>query len=312
MTVPPRSPSAAGPASVASGVVAVSGAALEGTAGTAGLRDRNAAFWADAAPGWIRQAERQDKYGRVLGAAALDRLGLRPGERVLDIGCGCGGTTAELAGGVGPEGTAVGLDLSAEMIADAGRRFPAIRFEAADIETAEVAPGGPFDAAYSRMVLMLLADPIAGAGAIRRSLRPGGRLAATVFRDGASTPWLSAVVLGAAPSLGPMPPLPVGDEPGPFAFADPARIRRVLGAAGFDRVEIDAVDVTVPAPDDPDEVADWLIDIGPAGRPYRRAAPAAQAAARRGAIRLLERFRTPGDGYRLPAGLNVVTAVRPE
>jgi SAM-dependent methyltransferase len=276
------------------------------------LRERGIAFWNDAAPGWVRQADRQDEYGRPLGAIALDRLGLRPGERVLDVGCGCGGTTAELAGHVGPQGTAVGLDLSGEMIAAARRRFPAIRFVAADLEAVEAAPGGPFDAAYSRMALMLLADPVAGAAAIRRSLRPGGRLAATVFREGAANPWLPAAVLGAAPSLGPMPPLPVGDEPGPFAFADPARIGDVLGAAGFARVGIEAVDVVLTAPDEPGTVAEWLIEVGPAGAPYRRAEPDARAVARLGTIRLLERFRTAGAGYRLPAGIHVITAERGE
>jgi SAM-dependent methyltransferase len=61
-------------------------------------------------------------------------------------------------------------------------------------------PGAPFDAAYSRMALMLLADPVAGCVSIRRALRPGGRLAATVFRDAAASPWLPAALLGAGPA----------------------------------------------------------------------------------------------------------------
>jgi SAM-dependent methyltransferase len=277
----------------------------------AALRDRNAAFWADAALGWARHADRQDEYGRPLGAAALDRLRPAAGERILDVGCGCGGTTAELAAAVGSHGAVTGLDLSREMVAAAARRFPAVRFVAADIETVDIVAGAPFDAAYSRMVLMLFADPVAGLSAIRRSLRPGGRLAATVFRDGPANPWLPLALLGAAPSLGPMPPLPAGDEPGPFAWADPARIRDVLSAAGFARIRIDALDVTVPAPDDGETVAEWLIEVGPAGAAYRRATAAAQADARRGAARLLDRFRSPGVGYRLPAGIHVVTAEKP-
>jgi SAM-dependent methyltransferase len=275
---------------------------------TAAPRARNARFWADAALGWARHADRQDEYGRSLGAAALDRLRPVAGERILDVGCGCGGTTAELAAAVGPHGTVTGLDLSPEMVAAARRRFPAVRFVAADIETVDVVAGAPFDAAYSRMVLMLLADPVAGLSAIRRSLRPGGRLAATVFRDGPANPWLPLALLGAAPSLGPMPPLPAGDEPGPFAWADRVRISDVLSAAGFTRIRIDALDVTVPAPDDGEAVAEWLIEVGPAGAAYRRATAAAQADARRGTAQLLDRFRSPGAGYRLPAGIHVVTA----
>jgi SAM-dependent methyltransferase len=277
-------------------------------ADTATRRARSAAFWAQAAPGWISQAERQDKIGRPLGAAALDWLRAQPGERVLDVGCGCGGTTAELARAVGPTGHAVGLDLAEAMIAAARARFDEPQFLAGDIETFHIVLGAPFDAVHSRMTLMLLADPAAGLTTIRRSMGPGGRLAATVFREGAVNPWLPAAVGGAAPHVGPLPPLPVGDEPGPFAFADPARVTGLLTAAGFTDVTLQPYDVVLAAPDDPDSVAEWLIEVGPAGAAYRAADATAQAAARTGVARLLERFREPGAGYRLPAGHWLITA----
>ncbi|WP_433795538.1 methyltransferase domain-containing protein [Actinoplanes sp. CA-252034] len=285
-------------------------------ADTAALRARSADFWARTAPGWIHQADRHDEIGRPLGAVAIEWLQPRPGERVLDIGCGCGGTTAELARAVTPSGSAIGLDLSEAMVASARRRFTepdgaGPRFVAGDVETLDVVPGAPFDAAYSRMTLMLLADPVAGLTTIRRSLRVGARLAATVFRDGPANPWLPAALLGAAAHLGPLPPLPVGDEAGPFAFADPARVRRLLDAAGFTDVVVHPHDVTLETPDDPETVAEWLIEIGPAGAAYRAAGPAAQGSARAGAARLLARFHTPGTGYRLPAGLWSITARTP-
>jgi SAM-dependent methyltransferase len=273
------------------------------------LRARNADFWNRAAPGWIRHADRQDELGRPLGVAAMDQLRPKPGERVLDVGCGCGGTTEELATAVGPTGAAVGIDLSEAMVAQARRRFPGPSFVAGDIETMSAVPGAPFDAAYSRMTLMLLADPVAGLTTIKQSMRPNGRLAATVFRDGGAVPWLFAAVLGAAPHVGPMPPLPLGAEPGPFAFADRERLVRAVTAAGFGSVAVEARDVTLDSPDEPDVVAEWLIEIGPAGAAYRDAASEAQGLARAGAVRLLERFRTPGVGYQLPTGLWVVTAV---
>jgi SAM-dependent methyltransferase len=280
---------------------------------TAGLRARSVAFWAGAADGWIRHADRQDELGRPLGAAAMHWLHARPGERVLDVGCAAGGTTAELAAAVTPGGYAVGVDLSHAMVAAARSKHATdgLRFVDADIETLDVVPGAPFDAAYARMVLMVLADPVAGAATVRRSLRPGGRFAATVFRDGTANPWLPAALLGAAPHVGTLPPLPVGTEPGPFALADPDRVRRVLVTAGFTDIDVTAVDVTLDAPDTPDTVAEWLIEMGPAGAAYRSASPARQAAARTGAARLLERFRQPRVGYRLPSGIHRVTAVDP-
>lgn len=273
------------------------------TSGDPATRAR--AFWDGAAPGWIAHADRQDVAGRPLGAAAIEALGARPGERVLDVGCGCGGTTAELARATG---SAVGLDLAEAMVGAARERFPGLEFLAGDIEAPGVVPGAPFDAAYSRMTLMLLSDPVAGLRTIRRSLRPGGRLAATVFRDGGANPWLPAAMLGAAAYVGPLPPLPIGDEPGPFAFADPVRIEALLRTAGFTDVAVSAHDVALVAPDDPDAVAEWLIEIGPAGAAYRGAAPADRRLALGGAIRLLDRFRTPGTGYHLPSGLWLITA----
>jgi SAM-dependent methyltransferase len=182
------------------------------------------------------------------------------------------------------------------------------RFVAGDVETLDAVPGAPFDAVYSRMTLMLLADPVAGLTTVRRSMRTGARLAATVFRDGRVNPWLSAALLGAAAHLGPLPPLPIGDEPGPLAFADPARVARLLTAAGFTDIGIHPYDVTLDAPDDPQAVTEWLIEIGPAGAAYRDAEPTTQGRARAGAARLLERFRTAGTGYRLPTGLWLITA----
>nr|BFE58037.1 hypothetical protein GCM10020063_025630 [Dactylosporangium thailandense] len=253
-------------------------------------------FWSQAAPGWVRHAERTDTVGRPLGAAAIEWLGAGAGRRIVDVGCGCGGSTAELG--------AVGVDVSAEMIAAARRRFPDVAFVCADVEAVREIPGAPFDAAFSRTALMLLAD----CSAIRRSLRPGAPLAATVFRDAAANPWLPAALLGAAPHLGALPPLPVGDEPGPFAWADPGRAYRILAAAGFGVIAVEPVDVVLEPPDEPEIVAEWLIELGPAGPPYRAAGPDGRAAARAGAARLLDRFRVPGTGYRLPAGLWLVTA----
>lgn len=255
----------------------------------AGASPSAAEFWAAAAPGWIRHADRQDVRGRPLGEAALRALAVRPGERVLDVGCGCGGTTAELAAAAGAGGAAVGVDLSTAMIEAARSRFPADRhpglgFLAADVERLGTVPGGPFDAAYSRMVLMLLDDPVAGCAAVRRCLRPGGRLAATVFRAGSGNAWLPVVLLGAAPSLGALPPLPVGTEPGPFALADPERIHQVLTAAGFVDVAAEPHDVVMTAPDEPEDVAEWLIELGPAGAAYRQAPPAAQAGDRKSVV----------------------------
>lgn len=275
------------------------------------VRARNLAYWDGTAPGWVRHADTQDRLGRPLGAAAIEHLAVAPGERVVDIGCGCGGTTAEIAASVQPGGRAVGIDVSDTMVEAARRRFPDVEFHVADAEMSRTLPGAPYDAAFSRMVLMLLADPIAGCATVRRSMRPGGRLAATFFRDPGSTPWLSAVLLGAAAHLGALPPMPVGDEPGPFAFADAGRVETVLGAAGFVDVALEPVDTAMVTDGAAEGVVEWLVEVGPAGAAYREADADARAAARRGAATLLAPYAESGGGYRLPTGIWLLTARAP-
>ena len=89
----------------------------------------------------------------------------------------------------------------------------------------------------------------------------------------------------------------------------PDRVTRVLSAAGFRDIEVEPHDVVMRAPDEPDAVAEWLIELGPASAAYRAAAPSDQAAARAGTARLLERFREAGIGYSFPSGIWLLTAV---
>jgi SAM-dependent methyltransferase len=217
---------------------------------------------------------------------------------VLDLGCGTGDTVLGFAA---QGATVVGVDFSAPMLAVARARcahLDRVSFVQADLATF-VSPTA-FDLAYSRMCLMLLEDPVPALANIRTALRPGGRLVATVFRDMADNPWLPAVVMGAAPHLGPMPPLPLPGEPGPFAWADPDLIGKLLDAAGFSRVLVEASNPDVRMESTSVEA---LIELGPAGGAYRAASPASQEAARSSVSALLARF----DGV-LPTGIWTVTA----
>ena len=170
-------------------------------------------------------------------------------------------------------GAAVGVDLSPAMVAAAGARFP--RHLTGSSPPTSRRPRR----ARCPVRRRLLADVPDAAGrsgrrlrdGIRRSLRPGGRFAATVFRDGAANPWLYAAVLGAAPHVGALPPLPVGDEPGPFAFADAARVSRVLTAAGFTDVAVEPHDVVLDC--GPTIRTRWPTGSSSTARPERRTAP---------------------------------------
>jgi SAM-dependent methyltransferase len=275
----------------------------------AGPNAAQAEFWNDqAGPMWAELQERLDEQIEPLGAAALRALAAAPGERVLDIGCGCGQTTWRLAEQVGPTGRVVGLDISRTMLEVARGRPAALdaaqpRFVESDAQTADLGAGG-FDAAFSRFGWMFFADPVAAFANIRRHLRPGGRLALVTWRSMAENPLFTVPAQAAAPYID-LPPPPEPAAPGPFAFADRARIEQVLADAGFSHVGAEPFEAPVGT-DDVDTQLTLALKVGPLGAALRTSPELADSV--RPAVRTsLEGYLTP-DGVRFPAAVWIVTA----
>jgi SAM-dependent methyltransferase len=123
-----------------------------------------AEYWATVAPTWIEVEDRLNEVIELPGEMAMDRLGLRPGERVLDLGCGTGRTTLRLAERVAPGGQAVGVDITEEMVARARRHAALasglhVEFVVADVVQALDFGPDRFDAAYSRFGVLFCSDP---------------------------------------------------------------------------------------------------------------------------------------------------------
>jgi SAM-dependent methyltransferase len=237
--------------------------------------DSNAAqveYWNETAgPTWVELQNQLDRMIEPMGAAGLAALAPVAGEAILDIGCGCGQTTLQIAEAVGTSGAVVGADISAPMLAVARARPvpPAAaqpQFREADAQTADLGQA-EFDAAFSRFGVMFFADPVAAFANIRTALRSGGRLAFVCWRGLADNLWMRVPLEAALPLL---PPLPAPDPtaPGPFAFADPARVRGVLDAAGFKSVSVDAFDAHIGSADLEGSVA-LTFRVGPLGAALR-------------------------------------------
>ena len=178
---------------------------------------------------WAEVREPLERQLAPLGRRALAALAPRPGESVLDIGCGGGETALDLARAVAPDGTVVGVDLSTAVLAFARRAAEGcerVRFVQADAQVFPFEPAS-FDAAFSRFGVMFFADPTAAFINIRRSLRPNGRLAFVCWRALEENP-LDILPLRAASAHLPPQPAHDPDAPGPFAFANPARVRGIL------------------------------------------------------------------------------------
>lgn len=163
-----------------------------------------------------------------------------PGDHILDIGCGTGLTTREAAR-TAVSGRALGVDVSARMLARARRLseeegLDNVAFEQAD---AQVHPFPPehFHLGISRFGTMFFADPVAAFTNIGRALRAGARLVQLVWQDLDLQEWATAIHQALAD--GKVLPAPAAGDP--FSLADPATVEGILTAAGFTEVEFTAV-----------------------------------------------------------------------
>jgi len=242
------------------------------------------AYWnQQGGPKWVTHQRLLDEQIAPLGLAAMDRAGVAPGERILDVGCGCGQTTLQLAERVGAGGSVTGIDISAPMLARARERaaqqgVPDLRFLEADAQEAELGTSA-FDLIFSRFGVMFFADPKAAFANLRASLDPAGRVAFVCWQGLERNAWMAVPMRAAAPHLGPLPP-PAPDAPGPLAFADPGRVRSILTGAGFREVAIEPLEgslVVAGAGSGPEQAAGFLLQAGPLARALRDAPEASLA-----------------------------------
>jgi len=203
------------------------------------------AYW--SGPGgrrWTGAAETPDAVFAPIAAMLYARARVAPGERVIDVGCGCGGTTLEIAARVGVAGRVVGLDISAPIIARARERAgatSAVEFILADAALHRFAPAWA-NLTFSRFGVMFFADPVLAFANLRKGLARGGRMVFACWREPKLNPW-QMIALKAACKHAPRLPDVGPEDPGPFSFANEGRVRRILGDAGFERVALTPVDL---------------------------------------------------------------------
>jgi SAM-dependent methyltransferase len=204
-----------------------------------------AEYWTSVAgPKWTDHQEHQDQVLRPVSDRLIAAAKPKPGDRVIDVGCGCGATTIQFAERVGPAGAVLGLDVSAPMLARARERAPQdlpITLALADATVHDVTSHAA-DLVVSRFGVMFFADPAKSFANLRKGLKPGGRLVFACWREPKQNPWLIVPLREAAKHA---PPLPETnpEDPGPFAFASEPRVRRILGDAGFVDIDLEPQDL---------------------------------------------------------------------
>ena len=243
---------------------------------------------------WLDQYAFVDRQLIAFGRRAMDQSALRPGERVLDIGCGTGETTLELARRVGPAGSALGVDIS-RLLLDSARdlarkaQAPNVSFEEGDAQTYRFAPAS-FDLVFSRFGVMFFEDSDVAFRNLKAALRPGGRVVFVCWRSLQESEFFAIPMAAAFRRLPPPAPMDP-DAPGPGAFANPDRVRGILSRSGFTEIAIDPIDEKVGG-SSLDETVGTLTRMGPAAALIGGAPPEVQqliVADVRAALKPLER-----------------------
>ncbi|MGJ4893145.1 class I SAM-dependent methyltransferase [Bradyrhizobium sp. HKCCYLS3077] len=276
--------------------------------------DRNAdqiAYW--NGPGGQRWSDRQEAQDVLLAPVSqilIDRIAAGPGDRILDVGCGCGGLAIALAAQVAPGGHVLGIDISTPMLERARAVAPPalpVEFVLADATVHPFTPAS-FDLLVSRFGVMFFADPVTSFANMRRALKPGGRIVFACWREPKANPWMIAplqAVYRHVPKLPEMAP----EDPGPFAFASEERVRRILGEAGFNDVALQAhaLSLDIARGQGLEAAVQSAFEIGPASRALEGHDETTRQAARQ-SVRDLLAQHLQGGSVSLSGSIWLVTA----
>jgi SAM-dependent methyltransferase len=273
-----------------------------------------AEYWnSSAGRKWTDHQEHQDQVLRPVSDRLIAAADPKPGERVIDVGCGCGATTIDFATRVSPGGEVLGLDISEPMLARARERAPKhlpIRFELADATVYDFEPEAA-DLAASRFGVMFFADPTKSFANLRKGLKPKGRLAFACWREAKQNPFFILPLREAGKHA---PPLPETDPeaPGPFAFANEARVRRILSDAGYADIVLKAheLELDIAVGRGLDAAVEAAMTIGPTSRMLDGQSEAVRAAAAKD-IRKALAAHMRGGSAPLGAAIWIVTATNP-
>ena len=203
------------------------------------------AFWnGKGGDTWVARQEYTDITLMPVTDALLAFAAPRAGERVADIGCGCGAPTLEFARAVGPSGRVAGLDISGPMLAEGTRRASAAGITNVDWRQTDPATAAldEYDLLTSAFGVMFFGDRVAAFTNMRRAAAPCARMALVCWRTLGENPWMEVPMTAAARHLPPRPN-PVPNAPGMFAFADPEHVTEVLTTAGWAPPRFEKLDI---------------------------------------------------------------------
>jgi SAM-dependent methyltransferase len=262
---------------------------------------------------WLAHLQQFEGMIAPIGQALMSRAGFRHGERVVDLGCGAGGTSLDIARETGAQGEVLGIDISSQLIAAAQQRARAahadnVKFQCADAATV-VLDSPPFDRLFSRFGLMFFPDPTAAFRNLRTLVRRDGQIDFCVWAPARENGWVAQMmeIVGRSVQL----PTPVPRAPGPFALDDPSYVRELLEQAGFVAATFDTWEgdqLVGGAGANPQVATDFVFDAMSFGRLLEESPPTVRARVQAELTGLFGRWYGV-DGVRMPGKAYLVGAV---
>lgn len=266
------------------------------------------------------------KYLFIEGYASISEEALSrhcppEGARVLDVGCGFGDCTLEIARSIGKNGVAIGVDCASKFIGECSRSaansgVDNARFFVADVEVDNL--GGPYDEAFARFGTMFFNMPGLAMKNIRSALKPGGKFTQVVWRKREANPWLydaECCVKKIVPVISHEDTDAVHCGPGPFSMAGPDMVSDMLQATGFEKIQFERFDTDICIGRSIEEAIQFALEIGPAGEIIRLAGEEGErlkAEVKIALAAVIGKFEK-GDGlFWAPSSAWFITAYNPE
>lgn len=216
---------------------------------------------------WVEAQSILDQIFQSLEEILVAPLAATPSARVLDVGCGTGGTTLAAARQLGREGDIVGIDISDPMVAAAKNRLEQagaqVHFITADAQAHDF-DNDSFDMVISRFGVMFFEDFVAAFNNLRRATKPGGELRLIAWRGAEHNPFMTTAERAAGHLLPNLPPRQQAGGPGQFAFAEHGRVHAILEGTGWTGIDIRPTDFACSFPES--ELARYISLLGPIGR----------------------------------------------
>ena len=218
---------------------------------------------------WVTMQREIDRIVMPFGDAALKAAAPQPGERVIDVGCGCGDTSIEIARIVGETGAVLGIDVSQPMLEVArssGALANCVHLAFRDGDASEAELPANTDLLFSRFGVMFFSQPSQAFKHLRNALRPDGRCVFVCWRAPRDNAWAMTPLSAARAAMGVTPTPADPNAPGPFAFADEERLRAILSGAGFGAIDVQRFDAALSLGATPRSAAEGAVQIGPVSR----------------------------------------------